>query len=714
MTSDTSSTAVSAAEVSLITGTGPAAVLLVDLETRRVVYTNPVAEQLAPGVSLPVALDAWSDAAVLRDVDGAPLSETEHPLSRVARSSPVAGQAVSAARVSELGRQREPLWVIALPMLDAPMLQGHALVVLLPLRDRATAQAAVTAARGQADLRDRAVLATGLAFTVADARTDDLPLVWVNPAFTTTTGYTLAESVGRNCRFLQGSATDPAVVAEMRAALAVGEGITTTVLNYRKDGSAFWNQLSMSPIHDADGTLTHFVGIQADVTHRVAADNERDRALLAERVARRAAEEAHRETELARSRLALLAEATSQLAVTLDVDECRQRLVDLVVPSLGDWVVVASTDARGVVDHVSGKHRDPARAAEVERYLEKLQASIVPGGWVERVLAGATARRITDYSSPANVAERRTWVSDGSVIDESASLGATSVLMVPLPHRRQPRDLMILVRGEDSPEHTDEDLGVALDLGRRAGLILDNARLYQEQHRIAETLQRSLLPELPVIAGVRAAARYRASESGAEVGGDFYELVDLPGDAFGLAIGDVVGHDVLAAAAMGHLRGLLRACAWETTRTHPHRVLERVDELLVALRIPTLATLAYARLEQAPDGGWAMAYASAGHPPLLVRHPDGRVESLAHTNDLLLGVQPTGRTSTWHHLEPGSTVLAYTDGLVERRGEDLSRGLARLEAAFASAPADVEEVCDHLLRLYGDSEDDVALLVVTV
>ncbi|NIZ90864.1 SpoIIE family protein phosphatase [Kineococcus rubinsiae] len=714
MSSDTGVTVATAAEMSLISGTGPAAVLLVDLDARTVVYSNPVAEQLAPGVSLPVPLDAWSDAASLRDVDGAALSRTTHPLSRVARSSPVAGQAVSAARVSELGRQREPLWVIALPMLDAPMLQGHALVVLLPLRDRATAQAAVTAARSDADLRDRAVLATGLAFTVADARDDDLPLVWVNPAFTTTTGYSLEESVGRNCRFLQGSATDRTVVAEMRAGLAAGETVVTTVLNYRKDGTAFWNQLSMSPIHDASGELTHYVGIQADVTHRVAADAERDRALEAEREARRAAEEAHRETEVARARLALLAEATSQLAVTLDVAECRRRLVDLVVPSLADWVIVASTDAKGVVEHLSGKHRDPARAGEVERYVERLQAAIHPGGWVERLLGGSTARRIPDYGSAANRAERRTWVTDGGVLDESASLGAASVLMVPLPHRRQPRDLMILVRGEDSPAHTDDDLGVALDLGRRAGLILDNARLYQEQHRIAETLQRSLLPELPPLEGVTAAARYRASESGAEVGGDFYELVDLPGDAFGLAIGDVVGHDVLAAAAMGHLRGLLRACAWDTTRAHPHRVLERVDDLMAALRIPTLATLAYARLEQAPDGGWAMAYASAGHPPLMVRHPGGRVELLAHADDLLLGVQPGPRTSTWHHLEPGSTVLAYTDGLVERRGEDLGVGLERLRAAFEAAPVDVEGVCDHLLRLNGDSEDDVALLVVTV
>lgn len=198
-----------ATDVAAITGDAPAAVLLVHLPSRAVVHVNPVARQLAPDAVLPMTVDAWSDAAQLRDLDGAELSETEHPLSKVARSEPVVGQAVSAAAGSDLGGQREPLWVVALPMAGAPLLDDHALVVFLPLRDTRAARAAMDAATEQAALRDRAVLATGLSFTVADARTDDFPLVWVNPAFTATTGYAFEEAVGRNCRFLQGPGTDP-------------------------------------------------------------------------------------------------------------------------------------------------------------------------------------------------------------------------------------------------------------------------------------------------------------------------------------------------------------------------------------------------------------------------------------------------------------------------------------------------------------------------
>ena len=102
-------------------------------------------------------------------------------------------------------------------------------------------------------LLDRAVLATDVSFTISDPRQPDNPLVWVNPAFSRITGYSAAEVAGRNCRFLQGPATDPAAVAAMRRALAAQEQVTVTVLNYRKDGTAFWNEVSMSPVFDGDG-----------------------------------------------------------------------------------------------------------------------------------------------------------------------------------------------------------------------------------------------------------------------------------------------------------------------------------------------------------------------------------------------------------------------------------------------------------------------------
>lgn len=280
----------------------PAAILLVDVANQTVVYANPVAVQLAPGVLLPTSTDAWSDAASLTDMHSSgQLSDTTHPLSRIARGVPVRGEGVSAGRSSELGEVREPLWVVGLPVLGAPGLDGHALIVFLPLRQRhALADAgALGDVAFQLDVRERAVLATGLAFTVADARADGVPLVWVNQAFTEMTGYTEAEVVGQNCRFLQGARTDPAHVALLRKGLASGEDVTVTLLNYHKDGTAFWNELTLSAMYDAVGVRTHYVGIQSDVTARV---------LMAEELAE------------AGSRYRLLAENSSDIISLTDLD----------------------------------------------------------------------------------------------------------------------------------------------------------------------------------------------------------------------------------------------------------------------------------------------------------------------------------------------------------------------------------------------------------
>ncbi|MEZ0166098.1 SpoIIE family protein phosphatase [Kineococcus sp. LSe6-4] len=704
---------VAAADVSAITGDAPAAVLLVHLSERTVVHVNPVARQLAPDAVLPLSVDAWSDAARLLDLDGAELSETEHPLSRVARSEPVVGQAVSAAAGSDLGDRREPLWVVALPMAGAPMLEDHALVVFLPLRDRRAARAAMDAATEQAVLRDRAVLATGLSFTVADARDPDLPLVWVNPAFTATTGYGMDEVVGRNCRFLQGPGSDPAARTTMREALEAGEPVTVTLLNYRKDGLAFWNQVAMSPIFGPDGALTHYVGIQTDVSGRVAADRARDDALAAERAARAEAEEARARAEEHRARLDLLAEATHRLSGTLDVGECRRRLLRLVVPQLADWAVVISPDDKGQIGQVTALHARAEETGRFEEYLDALRRTALRGPLQELLLQGASARRIGDYGSPQVRELRRGWVRDERVLDLSDELGVTSVLVVPLPGRRRDNDLMVLVRTGEGEEHTDDDLGIAVDLGRRAGLLLDNARLYEEQHHIATELQRSLLPDLPHVPGLQLAARYHAGQDGNDVGGDFYEVIDVPGDGVAVVIGDVAGHDVYAAAAMGHLKGLLRACAWDRTLESPAAVLSRVDELTVALGMTTMATVSYARLVPDGPGHWSLEHSSAGHPPLLVRHEDGTVRYLPDASDVPLGVEPALRRETrTERLPVGSLLLGYTDGLVERRGEVLSVGQERLARVVAAAPHDPQALCDHLLAELGDSHDDIALLAV--
>ncbi|WP_369069095.1 SpoIIE family protein phosphatase [Kineococcus terrestris] len=653
-----------------------AAVVVVDTETGAVVHANAAAADLAPGARLPVAVGEWSAAVRLRAPDGAPCPPGRDPLALAARGRAVGGAVVA------VGPDVQQRWVVAVPLEGTPGLHRRVLVTLLPVE-------VVSPGEDEGSrLRDRAVLATALSFTVADAQTPDMPLVWVNPAFTVTTGYAFEEVVGRNCRFLQGPGTDPTAPREVRETIRAGRDGSVTLLNYRKDGSAFWNELALSPVRDGAGTVTHYVGIQLDVTERVVAGQERDRALAAERRARRDAEVARAEAEAsrasaerARARLELLAGATTRLAGALGVAECLRALADLVVPVLADRALVLAADGRDAVAPAAGWPE-----ASVRRVREVLR---------ERPAGGEPAEH-------AGVA---------------AALGARSALVVPLVGRERTRDVLVLLRDGDAPALGAGDRRVAGDLARRAGLILDNARLYEQQHEIAETLQASLLPALPVVPGLRAAARYRAATSGAQVGGDFYELVPLPGGAVGLAVGDVVGHDVLAAAAMGHLRGLLRASAWQFADRSPARVLERVDDLLLGLGIPTMATLAYARLSPRPGGGWRLEHSSAGHPPLLVRTPDGVVRVLSEAADLLLGVQAGGRASAAVDLPEGSLVVGYTDGLVERRGEVLSVGLERVRAAVAAGPVDPDALCEHLLSTLGaaaGAADDVAVLAVEV
>ncbi|CAA9403375.1 MAG: Serine phosphatase RsbU, regulator of sigma subunit [uncultured Quadrisphaera sp.] len=721
-------------------GEDPAAVLLVDLATRRVVHANDLARQLAPALALPALVDHWSDAAGLRDLDGEELSETAHPLSLAAQGLPVPGQAVTARRASDVSARREPLFAIGLPLSEAPGLGEHALVVLIPLHDESAAGGATALARSQARVREQAVLATGTSFTVADARAEDSPLVWVNPAFTAVTGYSAAESVGRNCRFLQGPDTDPAAVGLLREAIAAGREVAVTLLNHRKDGTAFWNHVALSPVRDGRGEVTHVVGVQSDVTARVEADRARQAALLAEGVARagaeragRAAEASRREAEqagaaaaaalreaqLARAdaeranaRLTLLAEGSHVLAATLDTDEALDRLLGLIVPTVADWAVVNLADERGRLGRPAVvRHRD-GHEALLRRYAELVPATLAPGTPLHDLLQGGPPRAWPDFSPPPVEG-----LTEGQreVRSISMALGATSLLFVPLATEREVLGTMMLVQGSSGRGFDDDDLEVAADLGRRAGLVLDNARLYGRQQRTALALQRSLLPRLPTLPGVRLAARYHPAGHDRQVGGDWWDVFALPDGAIALAIGDVMGHDIAAAAAMGQLRSVLRTCAWNGDE--PATVLERMDQLVQGFEMAQLATCVYARLSTGAGRGAQLRWASAGHLPLALLPADGPARLLSAPAGVPLGV-PVGerRTHTEVDLAPGDTLLLFTDGLVETRGGDIEDDLARLLRDLAGhRPGTPPEVLvDRLVSERSDRTDDVALLAVQV
>jgi hypothetical protein len=216
--------------------------------------------------------------------------------------------------------------------------------------------------------------------------------------------------------------------------------------------------------------------------------------------------------ESARSRLALLAEASSELAISLDVDETLQRLADLVVPALADWVVIHRADEAGQLQLSPIVRDGGGRRDLVREYAVLVPDAMTADSPVRELGRGRPSFLVAEFDPR----EAEVWTVGREIRQLRAALGIASTTFVALPGRDRMVGSMVLNRGASRPRFTDDDLQVAIDLGRRAGFTVDSARLYQNDHRIAETLQRSLLPELPKIDGLDIAARYRASATCAD------------------------------------------------------------------------------------------------------------------------------------------------------------------------------------------------------
>ncbi|MFD3624273.1 SpoIIE family protein phosphatase [Streptomyces sp. NPDC058698] len=233
----------------------------------------------------------------------------------------------------------------------------------------------------------------------------------------------------------------------------------------------------------------------------------------------------------------------------------------------------------------------------------------------------------------------------------------------------------------------------------------------RRQRETAVTLQRSLLPqELEEPDDLRVAATYHPGGTEAAVGGDWYDVITLGGGRTALVIGDVMGRGVRAAAVMGQLRTAVRAYA--RLDLPPHEILQLLDGLAMEIDANQIATCAYAIHD--PNEG-RLVYASAGHLPILVRDENGTVQRADEPTGPPLGTGGWMHTSGSITLGPGSTAVLYTDGLVERRNEDLDEGIAALERALAGATGSPQVVCDRLIRSAGvtpDHDDDVAVLVL--
>ena len=293
--------------------------------------------------------------------------------------------------------------------------------------------------------------------------------------------------------------------------------------------------------------------------------------------------------------------------------------------------------------------------------------------------------------------------------DAAGSAAERTRLAMPLVSGR--RTVGVLELGWGEPVTLDDDDHRFLrTLASQGAQAVDRARHFDSERSIAETLQRSVLPvTLPRVAGVQIAARYLPGTQGLDIGGDWFDAVELRDGRLGLVVGDVVGKGVHAAANMGQLRNALRAISVE--RLKPPSALARLDRLASDGLDSTFATVIYAVFDAAAG---VLRHSSAGHPPPVVAFPDGRVELLEGGRGLPLG---TGLGAKYRQsvveMPAGSILVLYTDGLVERRGDSIDDGIDALVAAMREGPHDAEQMLEHVLgELVEGAEraDDIAIL----
>ncbi|MFI6443291.1 SpoIIE family protein phosphatase [Kitasatospora sp. NPDC050543] len=293
----------------------------------------------------------------------------------------------------------------------------------------------------------------------------------------------------------------------------------------------------------------------------------------------------------------------------------------------------------------------------------------------------------------------------------------TALLALPLRGRRSVLGLVLLIRRPDKTGQDRSfdatDSATAVHLATQAGLAVDTALRYAREWEIADELQRSMLPtHLPQPHGVRLAYRYLPGERGAQVGGDWYDSIPLPGNRVALIVGDVMGHSLTSAAIMGQLRTSAQTLA--ALDLPPHEVLYHLDEQAQRLgREQHLATCVYVVYDPIAN---RVVLANAGHVPPVLVQPDGRTELLDLPSGAPIGVGGVDFESTELPAPPGSALLLFTDGLVETRQRPLSTGLELLRARLATSHRhSPEHLCQDALRILppGDRGDDIALLAAS-
>lgn len=439
-----------------------------------------------------------------------------------------------------------------------------------------------------------------------------------------------------------------------------------------------------------------------DLTARQRSEEERAELLAREQAARLAA-------DAAKDQLALLLQASNLVAATGSHEELRDRVAQLMVPTLADSCAVLQLTEEGVLRATSVVHRDPAKAA----ILEELRAIDIPsdGPLMQVTLTQATTQVITDFGAAMPDCARES----PEVTDILKRVHPASIIVMPALVGQRPAGAVVLGRDDGRPPFTETDLAVIDELGRRLADGWENVETFAREHTVAETLQRALMPDAPPgIPGLDLAVRYLPATGGVHVGGDWYDVFSLNRNRVALAIGDVAGHSIGSASVMGEIRSLLRAYTLEDPA--PADVLRRTNAAVCQLLPDAVATVFYAVLDLSTGD---LTYASAGHPPALLDDGEGHGEYLDSASGAMLGASGDSDYIASHRrLAPGAKLLLYTDGLIEDRQRDIGEGFTALARAMRQCLAQTaERTCQFVQTAMlgsGTRADDVCILVIRV
>ncbi|MEV8097244.1 SpoIIE family protein phosphatase [Kitasatospora sp. NPDC085879] len=423
------------------------------------------------------------------------------------------------------------------------------------------------------------------------------------------------------------------------------------------------------------------------------------------------------ELEQARTRLAVLDAAAGRVGTTLDVDTTCLELADFAVPAMADLATVELLPPEAVDRGVPAGTLRLHRAALVcTPALRPLLAPLARAGETVRHPEGSAVARSLRTGAPVAAPVREgAWPGAAEEAGPAAyrAAGLDSVLVVPLTARGRTLGVLSLARaGESARDFTEDDTVLVGDLAGRTAVGIDNARRYTRSQGIALQLQRALLAEPGnPHPNLELASRYLPSGTSSVVGGDWYETVRLPFGRTLLVMGDVMGHGVEAAVDMSTYRSMLRDVAGMDLP--PHRILRQLDALISENESSRPATCL---LALADPGRNRWTFSSAGHlPPALVL-ADRPTDLVAVPTGPPLGTGFGGYEQQARELLPDQVLLLYTDGLVERRGEDIDASLARLAALRLPAAGDLDDLLDSVLHALTPeaAEDDIAVLAARV